>query len=183
MGERISTERAQELVAACALTADDLRFVHPDGTPIGCTYSEGDKCRTCGGAHMVDLNDWGEHLDGCAAAAVEMRVKPARRALGAAAEAALLDLIAARERIAALEAERDAARELRGVPVEEHARAVREAWVVFCRPLYADRGRAASDADIAEHWRECDTRTRLIARLVGSGLTEAQAVALADGAE
>ena len=95
MGERISTERAQELVAACALTADDLRFVHPDGTPIGCTYSEGDKCRTCGGAHMVDLNDWGEHLDGCAAAAVEMRVKPARRALGAAAEAALLDLIAA----------------------------------------------------------------------------------------
>lgn len=77
-----------------------------------------------------------------------------------------------------------AARELRGVvTAAEHARAVREAWVVFCRPLYADRGRSASDADIAGHWRECDTRTRLVARLVRSGLTEAQAAALADGGE
>jgi len=254
MGERVTTEQARAILAAAMPTADDLRLVHSDGTPIGCTYSEGDKCRTCGGAAMVDLNEWGEHLDGCAAAAIEARVKPARRDLAAAApdiaadlidaraeidtltkqrdnafgyvesiegalngagvqdwiehwsghpeeppsaeqadplsrvmmlveerDALKRDIIAARERIAALEAERDATRELRGVPVEEHARAVREAWTVFCRPLYADRGRAASDADIAEHWRECDTRTRLIARLVGSGLTEAQAVALADG--
>lgn len=75
-----------------------------------------------------------------------------------------------------------AAHALRGVVTAGvHAQAVREAWKVFCRPLYANRGRGASDADIAEHWRECDTRTQLVARLVRSGLTEAQAGALADG--
>lgn len=92
------------------------------------------------------------------------------------------DILDARAEIARLTADLAAARELRGVvTAAAHARAVREAWQVFCRPLYADRGRGASDADIAEHWRECDTRTQLVARLVGSGLTEAQAGALADG--
>ena len=171
MGERITTERVRELLAGA--TPGPWRISDPDGIAPRVSCLDFPICWVAGD---TDGRPWIDEF--------EPGPGPlADAAIIAAAPDLAADLIAARERIAALEAERDAARELRGVPVEEHARAVREAWVVFCRPLYADRGRAASDADIAEHWRECDTRTRLIARLVGSGLTEAQAVALADGAE
>jgi len=63
----------------------------------------------------------------------------------------------------------------RGIPVEDHARAVQEAWL--------DGGGEQDSTGLAVRWWACDTRRDLIAALAAHGLTLDRAAALADGAE
>ena len=103
MGERVTTERARELLADLEIrhggvSHDGLR----KGWPI-LTHESGrmPRCAECGVvAHPSASN--------CEAWAASLRYRSAKVMVRAAAPDLAADLIAARERIAALEAERDA---------------------------------------------------------------------------
>jgi len=101
----ITPERARVLLAALVLTEDDLRLVHPDGTPRGCCYDEGDRCKTCGGAGQIGVNDWDEHAAGCAARLLEVQHKAAVHAMNAVAPDIAAAYLASAERVAELERE------------------------------------------------------------------------------
>lgn len=89
----MSREHTLELLCQATPTQEERLLVHPDGTPIGCIYTEGDRCQTCGSAVMVDLDEYGEHRPGCAAAVVQERVKTAIQALREAMPVPIVDLM------------------------------------------------------------------------------------------
>jgi len=157
---RVSTERVRELVDA--REKRDPR-VKTSGYPL--TVSDGKRhvCATCGAVAHNTL------FEACEAWNAGARTRKACGDVLALAPDLAADLIAARERIAALEAERDAR-----VTVEEHARAVREA--------VAD---TVDNADVRcnarEAWLCSQSRRDLLATLTRHVGPE-RAAALVDGA-
>jgi len=182
--ERITTERARELLAGIQIrpTHDCCQYDYKTNGKIPCPCGYPSSLTSCGHQAEVHAN------------------YTARRALDAAAPDLAADLIAARERIAALEVERDEARDryrfmveraadasLDGyrelgaraaaaenerdgrVTVEEHARAVREAYI------------GVTFGGTPERWAYALTRRLLIATLTRHVGPE-RAAALVDGA-
>ena len=71
----------REWITAATVTEAERAYVHPNGVPLGCTYAEGDRCKTCGEAAAIDLSFCDDHAEGCAAYAIESRVRRARHHL------------------------------------------------------------------------------------------------------
>ena len=159
MGERITTERARELLAGA--TSGPWHISDPDGIAPRVSCPNFPICWVAGD---TDGRPWMDEF--------EPGPGPlADAALIAAAPDLAADLIAARERIAALEVERDAR-----VTAEEHARAVREA--------FAD---AINNADVRDNareaWAQSIARLNVVDAITRCGIPAGQAVTLADGAK
>ena len=167
--QRVSTEQVRELLAGA--TPGPWRGDRNDGTvKYAIIGADGRYVMTCdhknGRYGFVVGDEWGDVVGG---------EHDADERLTLAAPDLAADLLDARAEIARLTADLAAARELRGVPVEEHARAVREAWGIG---IFKHEW---SLNDVESWWLEEEPRRDLIATLTRSGVPEARAAALADG--
>ena len=78
-------ERVRALWRATVLTDEELKRVHPDGTPLGCAYAEGDTCTSCGRAGEIGVGELDDHADDCPAREIELRHRAALRQMHQAA--------------------------------------------------------------------------------------------------